>query len=256
MRKYILNPVLLLATCSAALAQLNVTTIPKPTLANEMSSDVSFQSLLSTTLYTPQNTANGLKRESFTFDSASLGLINFNLMGVVDPLPAPQVVVNPSSISLPNGFVASFVTEAKDDTNNFGADNGGGLQPIFLNYNATNPATTLTSRLVENTGGSSSFSFYNRNVTQGNVEWSMDDELHFLVYQSSELYFGSALYLLAVEDRDASGTRDYNDGVFLIQHPATVDTAVPEPSTYGLIGAASLVGLALYRRRMKAKATA
>lgn len=256
MRKYILHPILLLATCSAALAQLNVTTVPKPTLANEMSNDVSFQSLLSTTLYTPQNTANGLKREKFSFNSGSLGLINFNLMGVADPLPGTQVVVNPSSISLPQGFVASFVTEVKDDTNNFGADNGGGLQPIFLNYNATDPDTTLTSRLVENSGGSSSFSFYDRNVTQGNVEWKMDDELHFLVYQSTELYFGSSLYLLAVEDRADVGTRDYNDGVFLIQHPSTNNTPVPEPSTYGLFGAASLLGLAFYRRRMKAKAAA
>lgn len=255
MRNYIRTPLLLLATCSAALAQLTVTTIPKSTLATEMSSDVSFQTLLATTLYTPQNTADGLKRENFTFNSASLGQLHFNLMGVVDPLPAPQVVVNPSSISLPDGFVASFVTEVKDDTNNFGANNGGGLQPIFLNYDSSNPATVTTSRLVQNNGGSDAFSFYDRNVTRDSVVWTMDDELHFLVYQSTEMYFGSSIYLLAIEDRLDVATRDYNDGVFIIQHPGT-NPPVPEPSTYGIFGAAALLGLAVYRRRLKAKAAA
>ncbi len=252
MIKQIRNIILLLATGSAAWAQLTVSTIPKATLAVEMSSNAAFQTLLTTTLYTPANTAGGTKRENFTFNSASLGLIHFNLMGVVDPLPEPQVVVNPSSISLPVGFIASFVTEAKDDTNNFGADNGGGPQPIFTDFDISNPSALLNSRLVMNDGGSTSFAFYDRNITQGGALWSMEDENHFLVYQSTELYFGANMYLLALEDRIDVGVRDYNDGVFLIQHPDT-NNPVPEPSTYGLFGAAALLGLAAYRRSRKSK---
>lgn len=255
MTNHIRTLVFLLATGTAAFAQLTVAPVTKSSLATEMSNSASFQTLLANSLYTPPNTANASKLENFTFTSATLGLLHFNLMGVTDPLPLPQTVDNPVSLSLGNSFIVSFVTDVKDDTNNFGANNGGPDTVIFSDYDNSNPASLATSRLVTNAGGSTSYSFYDRNLTQGGQQWFQDNELHFLVYQSTELFFGTNMYLLAVEDRNGTATLDYNDGVFLIQNPST-DRPVPEPSTYGMIGAAGLLGLAIYRRRMKAKSAA
>lgn len=46
---------------------------------------------------------------------------------------------------------------------------------------------------------------------------------------------------------DAENDKDYNDLVMIFQF-LPGETAVPEPSTYGLIGAAALIGLIGYRR--------
>jgi PEP-CTERM motif len=241
--KLLRNTLLLIATGSACFAQLTVSTIAKSSLAVEMSSDPTFQSILANDLYTPQNAPGGSKLMTFSFTSGSLGTLHFDLMGATDPM----TVTNPDDISLPGGFIASFIYEVKDDVNNLGADNGAGPQPIFTDYNVDNPASTLTSRWVQNAGGSTSFSFYDRNVTQGGAVWWMNDEDHFLVYQSRELYFGQAMYVLAIEDRADTSLLDYNDGVFLIQHPRT-DNPVPEPSTYGLFGAGAIAALVAFRR--------
>ena len=61
-----------------------------------------------------------------------------------------------------------------------------------------------------------------------------------------------ATYLVGYEDWNLnSADKDYNDFVFAIQlfdQNGTPFTPVPEPSTYGLIGAAALLGLVARRR--------
>jgi hypothetical protein len=55
----------------------------------------------------------------------------------------------------------------------------------------------------------------------------------------------------------ASGTDFFGFDDFTVGVPSQVNiTPVPEPSTYGLIGAAVLVGATLYRRRLQAKRAA
>ncbi|MFT3782564.1 MAG: PEP-CTERM sorting domain-containing protein [Nibricoccus sp.] len=77
---------------------------------------------------------------------------------------------------------------------------------------------------------------------------------------STGTYANVSTFLVGVEDwrLDTGADRDYNDFMFGLQFfrpDGTPFTPVPEPSTYGLIGAAALLGLVMVRR-IKAKNTA
>lgn len=58
--------------------------------------------------------------------------------------------------------------------------------------------------------------------------------------------------VVAFEDQYVEGDSDYNDFIFAFRSGYDIPQGgVPEPSTYGLIGAAALLGLAGYRRFKK-----
>lgn len=74
-------------------------------------------------------------------------------------------------------------------------------------------------------------------------------------------YVDVATYLVSMEDwrLDRGSDMDTSDFVFALQFygpnlTPLGDTPVPEPSTYGLMGAAALLGLAAWRRKKAAKA--
>jgi hypothetical protein len=83
--------------------------------------------------------------------------------------------------------------------------------------------------------------------------WAMNDDLTAFIYRPVNTY------LVSVEDWNlkAGSDKDYNDFMFAVQFfdkNGRPDNPVPEPSTYGLIGAAALVGLVAARRFMSKKA--
>lgn len=73
------------------------------------------------------------------------------------------------------------------------------------------------------------------------------------------LYFGlinPSTFDRVVFGNTSQGSDTFAFDDFTVGVPSQVNiTPVPEPSTYGMIGAAALVGVALYRRRRQAKRT-
>lgn len=64
-------------------------------------------------------------------------------------------------------------------------------------------------------------------------------------------WYNVTTYVVGVEDIRGGGDWDYNDVIFALQFfkvDGTPDSPVPEPSTYGLIGAAALLGFVAVRR--------
>lgn len=94
----------------------------------------------------------------------------------------------------------------------------------------------------------------------GNVRFAQSPLLVSTWVPSAGAYVDVATYLVAIEDwrTDRGSDRDTSDFVFALQFfgpngTPLGDTPVPEPSTYGLMGAAALLGLAAWRRKKAAK---
>lgn len=94
----------------------------------------------------------------------------------------------------------------------------------------------------------------------GNVKWAQSPLLVNTWIPSASAYANVATYLVAVEDwrLDRQSDADYSDFIFALQffgptgNPIGDQTPVPEPSTYGLMGALGLLGLVAWRRRKAA----
>lgn len=87
----------------------------------------------------------------------------------------------------------------------------------------------------------------------GNVFWAQNSIAANTYVPSTGAYADVQTYLVSFEDwrLDRGSDRDYSDFVVGLQFfspTGTPLTPVPEPSTYSLIGASALLGLALFRR--------
>lgn len=101
-------------------------------------------------------------------------------------------------------------------------------------------------------------------IAPGNVRWAQQPLMVNTWITATSSYANVSTYLVAVEDwrLDRQSDADYSDFIFALQFfnnqglpfGDVPNTPVPEPSTYGLIGAISLLGLAVWRRRKAAAA--
>lgn len=94
-------------------------------------------------------------------------------------------------------------------------------------------------------------------LLSGNVRWAQSPLMVNTWVPALGAYANVGTYLVSVEDwrLDRGTDGDYNDFMFALQFfskDGTPFTPVPEPSTYGLIGAVALLGL-VARRRFVAK---
>lgn len=93
----------------------------------------------------------------------------------------------------------------------------------------------------------------------GNAMWSQQSLNVNTWIPSRASYMDVPTYVVGLEDwrLDMGSDRDYSDAVIGLQFFSADGTplapATPEPKTYGLIGAASLLGLAALRRYMRGK---
>jgi hypothetical protein len=121
-------------------------------------------------------------------------------------------------------------------------------------FSTINPTPTTNGGVYTafNQGNSSPF------AAPGNVRWATTPILVNTFLPAIGAYQDIATYLVSFEDWriDRGSDRDYSDFVVGLQFynangQPFGPTPVPEPSTYGVIGAITLVGLILFRRLRK-----
>lgn len=96
-------------------------------------------------------------------------------------------------------------------------------------------------------------------LAPGNILWAQESVVANTWIAPLGVYADVETYLVALEDwrLDRGSDVDYTDSIFAFQFytvEGTPFTPVPEPSTYGLIGAGALIGL-IWLRRFKRKAS-
>lgn len=98
-------------------------------------------------------------------------------------------------------------------------------------------------------------------IAPGNVKFAQSPLMVNTWIPSAGMYENVATYMVALEDwrLDRGSDMDSSDFIFGLQFFDNTgtplgDTPVPEPSTYGLMGAVGLLGLAAWRRKKAAKA--
>ncbi len=166
----------------------------------------------------------------------------------------PNLGSSPSDLQVGAGFFADVIFLGKDsaDNNTFGSEStllGVGNQALFPTYG---PASTNSWTI--SAAAATDLIFWHQDNSMGGIKYDMSDILAFTTFTASDVNY--TYYIFGIDDRRTS-LQDFDDGVFgvrLNNQPIGIE-AVPEPSTFGLIGGAALLGIVSYRR-LKQKAVA
>jgi len=124
-------------------------------------------------------------------------------------------------------------------------DNHVGNKNLFTSYNASTNLKTI--RLTSNEDLSLDFWGFNLNIGKEYLDTS-----YFDVYTAFDFTTFSTHYIVGANNLLSEQGYCFGDGLFEITvygEPINPPNPVPEPSTYGLIGAAVLLGAVAYRRK-------
>ena len=179
----------------------------------------------------------------YTYSGNPAGPDSFTVLENIQAVPPPNVTFGQYvDIALLAGEAATFDfwlngTDSYNTSNPYPTDDGGV-------YTAIRPMNSTPY------------------VGTGNVRWSQSPLMVNTWVAATSSYQNVATWLVSFEDWRLDSDPwdlDYSDFLFAVQlfdqdgNPFG-NNPVPEPSTYGLIGAAALLGLAAWRRRKAAVA--
>lgn len=223
---------ILLLTLATASAQLTSTTIATSSTVNAIRSDLNLNWLTSNT---PSFTAGGILFES---------------------IPNPLLGDFAVGVGELGEFYAevSFLGRDSLRPNHFGVSSeGGGFtapDSITLFFDYTSADFPLTKRLTADAYTVADFWHY-RDQVGYTGSFYQDDNLSFRTWQYVDVDANLQYTLFGIDDL-RSEQIDFNDGAFLVVTNTVgiaLQNPVPEPSTFGLIGAAILVGLIALKKR-------
>jgi hypothetical protein len=149
----------------------------------------------------------------------------------------------------------SFLGRESLPTNNFGVSDaglgiyGGTGMTLFSAYNVALPYST-TMNITAATYMEANF-WHARDESPYNGTFFMDDVLSFRTWEAIDTDANRIYTIYGIDDL-RSAAIDFNDGVFLVERnlsPVAFENPVPEPSTFGLMGAGILLAVAAYRRK-------